>query len=30
MIAKLLRKLFFTRNYGAYGVHDWGTSADKL
>lgn len=30
MIAKLLRKLLFTRNYGAYGVHDWGTSADKL
>lgn len=30
MIAKLLRKLSFTRNYGAYGLHDWATSADKL
>ncbi|SNT45250.1 hypothetical protein SAMN05216252_126119 [Actinacidiphila glaucinigra] len=29
MIAKLLAKLSFTRNYGAYGAHDWGTSADK-
>ncbi|MET8748014.1 hypothetical protein [Streptomyces sp. NPDC004728] len=29
MIAKLLRKLSFTHNYGAYGVHDWTTSADK-
>ncbi|GGX20057.1 hypothetical protein GCM10010341_46560 [Streptomyces noursei] len=25
MIAKLLAKLSFTRNYGAYGAHDWGT-----
>lgn len=25
MIAKLLSKLSFTRNYGAYGAHDWGT-----
>ncbi|MGW2088539.1 hypothetical protein [Streptomyces sp. NPDC001880] len=25
MIAKLLGKLSFTRHYGAYGVHDWGT-----
>ncbi|AJC54223.1 hypothetical protein GZL_01627 [Streptomyces sp. 769] len=25
MIAKLLGKLSFTRNYGAYGCHDWGT-----
>ncbi|MFE4960890.1 hypothetical protein ACFRCW_45040 [Streptomyces sp. NPDC056653] len=24
MIAKLLGKLSFTRNYGAYGGHDWG------
>lgn len=25
VIAKLLGKLSFTRNYGAYGAHDWGT-----
>ncbi|MER7221589.1 hypothetical protein [Streptomyces eurythermus] len=23
MIAKLLRRLSFTRRYGAYGEHDW-------
>jgi hypothetical protein len=25
VIAKLLAKLSFARNYGAYGAHDWGT-----
>ncbi|MEU7637035.1 MULTISPECIES: hypothetical protein [unclassified Streptomyces] len=28
MIVKLLAKLSFTRNYGAYGAHDWGTHTD--
>jgi hypothetical protein len=27
MIAKLLRKLSFTRHYGAYGAHEWDAYA---
>lgn len=27
MIAKLLRKLSFTRRYGAYGAHEWDAYA---
>lgn len=28
VIAKLLRKLSFTRHYGAYGLHDWEVYGD--
>lgn len=27
VIAKLLSKLSFTRNYGAYGAHEWSAYA---